>query len=442
MKQSWRFRNSIAISCLAVAVIGVLVQAIAFASVDPVAESTIYKTPVSEVSQINPATGEDMTLIMVNSSSLTTQKVPDAIQPVRTIIGSTLGNESNPILDVNLNRVLGFISADPNIESNLYPLPASGIIYVNPITGDDGNLGTMSSPYQTIQKALDTVQPGETIKLSSGIYQEVNKTIRAGTTSAPIIIEPDNGAKPILDGKSNTLNAILIRHSFYIVRNLEIRNARRGVKIDGATGVVLENNAIHDINYDGVRLRNSSQMNILKNNIIWATGLAGNFNGEGIYIGTAPEHRYMNGGQPDVSSNNTIIGNQIFNTTEGIDIKEDSSFNIVAGNIIYNTTDPKSGGINVRADNNYFYGNVSYNNAGAGFRFGGDITDSPKFGDSYHYGVENVLRNNISRNNAGAGYKFMNGPQDVASSNIGVGNGASLYSYGAGVAPSKPGGIY
>lgn len=225
-------------------------------------------------------------------------------------------------------------------------------------------------------------------------------------------------------------------------RNLEIRNARCGVKIEGATGVVLENNVIHDINYDGIRLRNSSQGNAIRNNTIWTTGLAGNFNGEGIYIGTAPEHRYMNGGQPDVSSYNIIIGNEIYHATEGIDIKEDSSFNLVAGNIIHNTTDPKSGGINVRADNNYFYGNVSYNNAGACFRFGGDITYSPIYGDSYHYGVNNVLRNNIARDNAGAGYKFMNGPQDVTSSNIGAGNSSPLYSYGAGVISTTAGGIY
>ncbi len=421
LKLLWRFRNSIAISCLAVAVIGVLVQAIAFASVDSVAESTLYKTPVTEVMYTNPAIDEDTTLMTVNSSLLITREVPDA---------------------VNLNTVSDFVSADLNSESNLFPVPVSGIIYVNASTGDDSNSGTMSSPYRTLQKALNIVQPGETIKLSSGIYQEANKTVRAGTASAPIIIEPDDGAKPVLDGKSNTLNAIQINHSFYIIRNLEIRNARLGIKIEGVTGVVLENNSIHDFSYDGVHLRYSSQGNIVKNNTIWATGLAGNFNGEGIYIGTAPEHRYMNGGQPDPTSYNTIIGNQIYNAVEGIDIKEDASFNLVSGNIIHNVTDPKSGGINVRADHNYFYDNVSYNNAGAGFRFGGDITYSPEFGDSYHYGVENVLRNNISRNNTGAGYKFMNGPQDVASSNIGVGNAASLYSYGAGVAPSKAGGIY
>lgn len=339
-----------------------------------------------------------------------------------------------PLLSVFAQPVAS-ATANPYSESAARAAALSGVIYVDPATGDDANLGIDGSPYRTLQKALRVVQAGETVKLASGVYQEANQTVRAGTASAPIIIEPQDGAHPILDGKSNTLNAIRIVHSFYTVRNLEIRNTKKGVSIEGATGVVLENNAIHHVNYEGLRLRNSAQGNTIRNNTIWATGLLGNFNGEGIYIGTAPEHRYMNGGQPDISSHNIITGNEIYNAVEGIDIKEDSSFNTVSSNIIHDSRDPVSGGINVRADNNYFYDNVSYNNAGAGFRFGGDIAYSPDYGDNYRYCVNNVLRNNIARNNSGNGYKFMSGSQDADFSNTGAGNGGVPYYYGAGVEP-------
>jgi parallel beta-helix repeat protein len=334
-----------------------------------------------------------------------------------------------------LAQAVAASSVDSDIEPTIQAMTTIVSIYVNPTSGNDANMGTIDRPYGTLQKALQIVQPGDTIKLASGVYQESNKTLTSGTASAPIIIEPDDGAKPILDGNLNTLNAIQILNSFYTIRNLEIRNAKIGVQIEGATGVVFENNNINHISFAGLRLRSSAQGNVIRNNVIWATGLAGNFNAEGIYIGTAPEHRYMNGGLPDPCTHNTITGNEIYNVGEGIDIKEDSSFNTITGNIIHDCSDPLSGGINVRSDNNYFYDNTSYNNAGAGFRFGGDITYSPDYGNNYHYGVANILRNNIARNNANAGYKFMNGAQDADISNNGSGNGSPLYVYGAGVKP-------
>ncbi|MBI4330659.1 MAG: right-handed parallel beta-helix repeat-containing protein [Chloroflexi bacterium] len=313
------------------------------------------------------------------------------------------------------------------------PALAAGAIYVDPVAGNDANSGMVGNPYRTLQKALQVVQPGATVRLASGVYQEANHTVTAGTASAPIVIEPAEGALPVLDGKRRTLNAIRIIHSFYTVRNLEIRNVKEGVRIEGASGVVLENNKIHHVSNEGLRLRYFSRGNIVKNNAIWATGLSGN--GEGIYLGTAPEQRYKNGGKPDTSTWNIITGNEIYNVTEGIDIKEDSSFNTVSGNVIHNNTDPQSGGINVRADANYLYNNVSFNNAGAGYRFGGDVTYSPEFGDNYRYGVNNVLRNNVARNNRGYGYKFMNGPQYSDASNTGAANGGVLRYHGSGVAP-------
>ncbi len=304
-------------------------------------------------------------------------------------------------------------------------------IHVDPVTGSDANSGSAASPYRTIQQALQVVMPGETIKLASGVYQEVNRTVTAGTVTSPIAIEPEAGARPILDGKSNTLNAIRIVHSYYVLRNLEIRNTKQGVRLEGVTGVILEGNLIHSIGNEGIRIRYASRGNVVINNTIYGCGLAGN--GEAIYIGTAPEQRYRNGGEPDTSTGNTIIGNLLYDVEEGIDIKEDSSFTVVFGNIVHGTTDSNSAGISIRSGGNYVFDNRSYDNAGAGFRFGGDTTYSPVHGYGYHYGTGNVLRNNQADGNSGYGYKFMVGPQDVDCSNGGTGNGKTMMHFGAGV---------
>ncbi|MBI2910297.1 MAG: right-handed parallel beta-helix repeat-containing protein [Chloroflexi bacterium] len=309
---------------------------------------------------------------------------------------------------------------------------AASIIHVDATTGNDANSGLEGSPFRTLQKALTVVQPGMTIRLATGIYQEENVTVIAGTASAPITIEPEPNARPILDGGS-VLSGIRVVHSYYTIRNLEIRNINEGVYLEAVTGVVVENNIIRFVNNEGLRLHNSSTRNAIRNNTISGCGLIGN--GEGIYVGTAPEQRFKINGRPDASTYNLISGNEIFDVDEGIDIKEDSSFNTVENNIIHHATDPNSGGINVRADQNYFYGNLSRDNAGAGLRFGGDVTLSPLYGANYHYGVKNVLRNNVVNNNAGHGYKFMNGPQNADTTNRGSANGGLLYYYAAGVQP-------
>ncbi len=318
-------------------------------------------------------------------------------------------------------------------DSSGQTAPSTATLHVDPVNGSDSNTGSTESPFRTIQQALDVVRPGTAIKLASGIYREANQTVTAGTVLAPIIIEPETGAMPILDGDKNTLNAIRVVHSYYTIRNLNIRNTKEGVRLEGVTGVILENNVIHHISNEGVRLRYFAIGNTVRNNTIYDCGLNGN--GEGIYIGTAPEQRYRNNGEPDTSISNMINGNEIYDVEEGIDIKEDSSFNTIENNRIHDATDPNSGGINVRADESYIYNNWSYNNAGAGFRFGGDVTHNPNYGNNYHYGVNNVLRNNAANDNAGYGYKFMNGPQDTDTGSAGKGNAGKLYYYGSGVVP-------
>ncbi|MDO8491172.1 MAG: right-handed parallel beta-helix repeat-containing protein [Dehalococcoidia bacterium] len=236
------------------------------------------------------------------------------------------------------------------------------------------------------------------------------------------------------------MNAIRVVNSYYIIRNLEIRNTNEGVRLERVTGVVFENNDVHHINNEGIRLHFFAVSNIVRNSRVYDTGLTSN--GEGIYIGTAPEQRYKNGGLPDTSTHNIISGNEIYGTRgEAIDIKEDSSYTTIENNVVHNVNAPNSGGMCIRSDQNYLYGNISRDNDGAGFRFGGDIVYSPIYGNNYHYGLNNVLRNNVANNNAGYGYKFMAGPQDANLSNTGFGNGGQLYYYGSGVSPFVSAGL-
>ncbi|MBI4021988.1 MAG: right-handed parallel beta-helix repeat-containing protein [Candidatus Andersenbacteria bacterium] len=305
--------------------------------------------------------------------------------------------------------------------------PSAAVLYVNPVDGRDGQAGTETEPLKSLAEALKRVEPGGTIRLADGVYREELTTRRAGLPQAVITIEPAAGARAVFDGESGKQNALRIVHSYYIVRGLEIRAMDEGIRLEGVTGVVVENNHIHHINNECVRLRYTAHDNILRRNVIHDCGL--DSNGEGIYVGTAPEQRTKNKGRADSSVQNRLEANEIYNVEEGIDVKEDSSGTAIVGNVIYHSSDPESGAISIRSDANVVLNNVVFDNRGAGIRVGGDTAPHPQQAGSYLYGVRNVLHGNTALKNDYADYKFMRAPQQADCTNLasGLGTHGSYY---------------
>ena len=60
--------------------------------------------------------------------------------------------------------------------------------------GDDSNPGTADRPLRTVQKAIDTVQRGQTVLVRAGIYREGNLTIdRQDNATQPITFKAEPG---------------------------------------------------------------------------------------------------------------------------------------------------------------------------------------------------------------------------------------------------------
>jgi hypothetical protein len=79
------------------------------------------------------------------------------------------------------------------------PLPAStGATFYVSTVGSDSNPGSQSQPWRTIQKALNTLSPGERALVRAGTYTESLELNRAGTSSAPITVEAFPGERPVL----------------------------------------------------------------------------------------------------------------------------------------------------------------------------------------------------------------------------------------------------
>ena len=104
--------------------------------------------------------------------------------------------------------------------------------YVSP-RGLDSNSGTEASPFKSIQKGADVVNPGDTVIVKDGVYVDTNednivvKISTSGTSKAWITFKSKNKWGAVLDGKNNkTLYGIsLISGSSYIhIEGFEIKN--------------------------------------------------------------------------------------------------------------------------------------------------------------------------------------------------------------------------
>jgi len=300
-------------------------------------------------------------------------------------------------------------------------------LYVS-TSGSDSNSGTSStSPLRTIQAAMNktqTISGGVTINLAAGNYLENIDTTRNGTASEPILITGPSSA--VIKG-GDTYRVFEIKHDYIHISGItfdgkfassESASSYRDTLIyaEGANS-----NYVEGLKFTGITVKNALgecvRLRLTRNSEISGSRVencgrgdfqfgGGGKNGEGIYIGTAPEQ--TSGGLD--SSNNNLVKNNVIVTkaNECVDIKEGSSGNIVEFNDCSQQKDPESGGFDSRGDGNTFRNNRSHDNLGAGVRLGGDRNSS----GVELYGFNNNVHDNEIYNNAKGRIRFEAAPQN------------------------------
>lgn len=301
------------------------------------------------------------------------------------------------------------------------------VYFVSPV-GNDANTGmTQSAPFQTIQHAVDLAQPGDTVKLLSGVYFQDVITVRDGTTDAPIRIR--GATQAIVHGAGDS-HVIEVNHDNILLTGFTVDGLfgdpasadgyrdkliyAQGIEDRaGVTGLRIHRMHLQNAGGECIRLRYFAVNNTIAYNTISHCGVhdfvfnEGGKNGEGIYIGTAPEQ--LPDGKnpttdPDASNGNWVFRN-IINThgNECVDVKETAEGNVVEYNQCTGQLDPKSGGMDARGNKNVFRYNTIYGNLGAGVRLGGDTELD---------GIENSVYENWIYNNQSGGIKFQRSPQE------------------------------
>jgi len=340
--------------------------------------------------------------------------------------------------DYNLKNNIKGIETTPSISknNNIFPQFLTPTITYPLYYASGKKIKVKPSDELTIQKALELANPGDVIELSDGDYYQDIITKKDGLPDKPIIIRGSKNA--IVRG--NKRNRIVeINHDYIILDGFTIDgfNQKENKKSNykdklifviskrpnkGVVGTKILNMNLRNAGGECIRLRYFVKNSEIAYNNIGPCGLYDfrfgdkGKNGEGIYIGTAPEQlkdKKNPTSDIDISENNWIHHNYI--DTQGnecVDIKEGSINNIVEYNYCTGQKDPESGGLDSRGNNNIFRFNVITNNGGAGIRLGGDKKTD---------GINNQVYKNSIINNS-IGIKIIRMPQGKICENILQGN--------------------
>jgi len=326
--------------------------------------------------------------------------------------------------------------------------------HVSASGNDDADGSSPGTPWRSIQKALDEAAPGSVVELAAGEYLQDVRTRRDGLVDAPITVK---GPREAVVRGGGGGHVVEVNHDFHVLTGFTIDglvgrpDERSGYRSKllwvqrtqpgaGVTGLRVHGMVIRNALGECVRLRYSAVANEIAHSIIANCGRedyafgGDSKNGEGVYIGTAPEQR-ANGVNPtsetDRSNRNRIHDNVIeTNGNECIDVKEGSSENVLEENSCTGQRDADSGGIGVRGNGNVLRRNVIFGNVGPGIRLGGDGADD---------GTHNDVYDNTIRDNRGGGVKFVRAPQGRICGNSMSGNAREAVGDLAGsFSPSTP----
>jgi hypothetical protein len=92
--------------------------------------------------------------------------------------------------------------------------------YISP-NGNDSNNGSQSTPWRTIQKAANTVNPGDTVVLMDGTYTQGSVGFnRSGTSDKPIVFMAQNKWQAVVASTSGCQPGFSINASYITVKDL------------------------------------------------------------------------------------------------------------------------------------------------------------------------------------------------------------------------------
>lgn len=274
--------------------------------------------------------------------------------------------------------ILFFVFAPPALATDYY---------VSVSSGTDSNPGSIALPWRTIQKAADTVLPGDTVYVRGGNYTTGGNGItltRSGAPNAYISFQNYPGETPVITGggwsgftdyySSSPLSHIQIIGFEFDGTNKP--NYNFGINLVRSSNVIISNNTVHDVITHGIYIKNSNTGEI-SNNVVYDVGGYYGIGADTVSNYTIHQNIAHDNGQSgiavDRSRDITIHHNKTYdNDYNGIVISHATTNARIYNNISYHNScgsDQRYEGIGVEvsAEKNLIYNNLAYNNCHANF---------------------------------------------------------------------------
>lgn len=257
---------------------------------------------------------------------------------------------------------------------------------------------------EELKAALEDAKPGDEIVLAKGEYVYSGSTYKGrmftgaadGRSDAPIVLRSEDPDSPSVISGINTDGsyALTITGDWWIVENVKVTNAMKGIIIDNANHTKIIGCEVYHIGDEAIHIRDGSSYCLVENSFIHDTGLKTPGYGEGVYVGSSKStseydhschynriNRCKFG--PNVAAEHidvkeytigTIIENCTFDGTGMTGENYADSFVDLKGNdcILRNCTAYRNGAVNVNrafemnklvegwGQNAYIYGNKAY----------------------------------------------------------------------------------
>ena len=153
-------------------------------------------------------------------------------------------------------------------------------IWVSP-TGSDSNSGSKSTPFKTIQAAVNHATPGTEIMVEAGTYHENVKFNVSGTPSAPIwLVSADGiGAAKVIPGSGSPSATIeAFGEENIVINGFDVSGGNRlenGIQFgmsghnfnDLTRNIVIENNIVHDTVKDNIKVSQGDYIYVIDNKV-------------------------------------------------------------------------------------------------------------------------------------------------------------------------------
>lgn len=146
--------------------------------------------------------------------------------------------------------------------------PAQAATYHTAPAGNDGNAGSAAQPFRTLLKGVQTLKPGDTLLVQTGVYEEVlNYRLPPGASwSQPITIRAANPqARPVLRTPAGQSWALLFQDIQFVIFDGFIVDAVN-VSYDGIK--VTQPNT-HDIRVMNTEVKNARVQGVLTTDGAW-----------------------------------------------------------------------------------------------------------------------------------------------------------------------------